>query len=137
MVGDGAREALIFARRRATAEWAREPRDPESAAVAEIRDRIKTEPDPRSLSTIYTTAACRRLLGPKDLCIPLFRPQIIFFSVQWNFWGERVNDASIPTSWSGGLFSFMKSSNNNNNNKEPNSMLNIPFENLQTKISVL
>lgn len=78
MVGDGARATLILARRPVTADWAKEPRDPESAAVAEIRDRIKTEPDPRSLSTIYTTAACRRLLGPKDLCIPLSCPQIIF-----------------------------------------------------------
>lgn len=80
MVGDGEREALILAWRPLATEWAKEPRDPGSTAVAEIRDRIKTEPDPRSLSAIYTTAACRRLLGPKDLCIPLSRPQIIFFS---------------------------------------------------------
>lgn len=74
MVGDGGRAALILARPPAAAEWVGEPRDPRSAAVAEIRDRIKTEPDPRSLSVIYTTAACRRLLGPKDLCIPPFPP---------------------------------------------------------------
>ena len=73
MVGDGGgRAALIFARLPAAAEWVGEPRDPGRAAVAEIRDRIKTEPDPRSLSVIYTTAACRRLLGPKDLCISPF-----------------------------------------------------------------
>jgi hypothetical protein len=75
MVGDGAEAAGIFARRLAAAERAQEPRDRGSAAVAEIRDRIKTEPDPRSRSVIYTTAACRRLLGPKDLCIPLSAPK--------------------------------------------------------------
>lgn len=80
MVGDGERAALIIARRPAAAEWAREPRDAGSTAVAERRDRIKTEPDPRSLSATYTTAACRRLLGPKDLYIPLSSPQIIVFS---------------------------------------------------------
>lgn len=75
MMGDGAEAALIFAQQPAAADRAREPRDPGSAAVAEIRDRIKTEPDPRSLSVIYTTAACRRLLGPKDLCILLPAPK--------------------------------------------------------------
>lgn len=81
MVGDAGQAALIFARPLAAAEWVGEPRDPGSAAVAGIRDRIKTEPDPRSVSVIYTTAACRRLLGPKDLCIPPpSRPQIIIFS---------------------------------------------------------
>lgn len=80
MVGDGGAGGSDFRRPAAAAEWVGEPRDPGSAAVAEIRDRIKTEPDPRSLSVIYTTAACRRLLGPKDLCIAPSRPQVIIFS---------------------------------------------------------
>lgn len=78
MMGDGARAALILARWPPAAERTGEPRDPGSTDVAEIRDRIKTEPDPGSLSVIYTTAACRRLLGPKDLFIPISRPQIFF-----------------------------------------------------------
>lgn len=81
MVGGGAAVAPIVAPRLAAAERAREPRDPGSAAVAEIRDRIKTEPDPRSLSAFYTTAACRRrLLGPKALCIPSPPPNNNLFS---------------------------------------------------------
>lgn len=75
MVGDGARETLMLARRSLAAEWARQPWDPGSATLVEIRDRIKTEPDPRSLSAIYTTAACRRLLGPKDLLFPFPAPK--------------------------------------------------------------
>lgn len=80
MMGDGARAALILARRPPAAEWTRERWDPGSTAVAEIRDRIKTEPDRGSLSVIYTTAACRRLLGPKDLFIPISRPQILILA---------------------------------------------------------
>lgn len=110
MAGDGAGAALIFARLPAAAEWVGEPRDPGSAAVAEIRDRIKTEPDPRSLSVIYTTAACRRLLGPKALCIPVSRPQIIIFAAEWNFWGERVNRAVYSPLGPRAYLSFMKSS---------------------------
>lgn len=77
--------------------------------MAEIRDRIKTEPDPRSLSAIYTTAACRRLLGPKELYIAPFlpsSPQIIILSAEWRVWGEGVNRACRPTSRSEGLFVF-------------------------------
>lgn len=110
MVGDGGRAALIFAWLPAAAEWLGELRDPGRAAVAEIRDRIKTEPDPRSLSVIYTTAACRRLLGPKDLCIsPLPAPKLSF--QQSRISGAReLTVAVYPPIGPRAYLSFMKSS---------------------------
>lgn len=109
MMGDGARAALILARRPAAAEWAGEPRDPGSAAVAEIRDRIKTEPDPRSLSVIYTTAVCRRLLGPKAHCIPPLPAPKYSFQPNGISGARELTVSVLPPVGPRAYLSFMKS----------------------------
>lgn len=117
-MGDGARAARMSARgrRRPSGQGSRGTRG--SAAVAEIRDRIKTEPDPRSLSVIYTTAACRRLLGPKDLCIPLPAPKCSFKPSGIS--GARELTGPVhPALGPRAYLSFMKSSKKKKK-KEPN-----------------